>query len=98
MESAENGRVAVELFAKSEPGYYDAILMDIQMPVMDGYEATGAIRALPREDAHRIPILALTANAFITDAGKAKNAGMNDHITKPINMEVLFTALHKWLA
>ena len=97
VESAENGRVAVELFAKSEPGYYDAILMDIQMPVMDGYEATGAIRALPREDARRIPILALTANAFITDAGKAKNAGMNDHITKPINMEVLFTALHKWL-
>lgn len=98
VEPAENGRVALELFAKSEPGYYDAILMDIQMPVMDGYEATGAIRALPREDARRIPILALTANAFITDAGKAKNAGMNDHITKPINMEVLFTALHKWLA
>lgn len=67
------------------------------MPVMDGYEATAAIRALPRQDAVRIPILALTANAFVTDAGKAKNAGMNDHITKPINLEVLFATLHKWL-
>lgn len=76
---------------------YDVVLMDIQMPVMDGYEATAAIRALPRQDAVRIPILALTANAFVTDVGKAKNAGMNDHITKPINLEVLFATLYKWL-
>lgn len=97
VEAAENGKSAVELFVRSVPGYYDVVLMDIQMPVMDGYEATAAIRALPRQDAVRIPILALTANAFVTDAGKAKNAGMNDHITKPINLEVLFAALHKWL-
>jgi len=87
----------VELFVRSAPGYYDVVLMDIQMPVMDGYEATAAIRALPRQDAVRIPILALTANAFVTDVGKAKNAGMNDHITKPINLEVLFATLYKWL-
>lgn len=97
VEAAENGKSAVELFIRSAPGYYDVVLMDIQMPVMDGYEATAAIRALPRQDAVRIPILALTANAFVTDVGKAKNAGMNDHITKPINLEVLFAALHKWL-
>ena len=97
VEAAENGKLAVELFVRSAPGYYDVVLMDIQMPVMDGYEATAAIRALPRQDAVRIPILALTANAFVTDAGKAKNAGMNDHITKPINLDVLFSALYKWL-
>ena len=97
VEAAENGKVAVEMFAMSVPGYYDVVLMDIQMPVMDGYEATAALRALPRRDAVSIPILALTANAFITDAGKAKNAGMNDHITKPINLDVLFAALYKWL-
>ena len=97
VEAAENGKSAVELFVRSAPGYYDVVLMDIQMPVMDGYEATAAIRALPRQDAVRIPILALTANAFVTDVGKAKNAGMNDHITKPINLEVLFATLYKWL-
>ena len=96
VETAENGLLAVERFKKSLPGYYDAVLMDIQMPVMDGYEATAAIRALPRPDAASVPILALTANAFVTDAGKAKNAGMNDHITKPINLEVLFAALRRW--
>lgn len=97
VEAAENGKSAVELFVRSAPGYYDVVLMDIQMPVMDGYEATAAIRALSRQDAVRIPILALTANAFVTDVGKAKNAGMNDHITKPINLEVLFATLYKWL-
>ena len=97
VEAAENGKSAVELFVRSAPGYYDVVLMDIQMPVMDGYEATAAIRALPRQDVVRIPILALTANAFVTDVGKAKNAGMNDHITKPINLEVLFATLYKWL-
>lgn len=96
VETAENGLLAVERFKKSLPGYYDAVLMDIQMPVMDGYEATAAIRALPRPDAASVPILALTANAFVTDAGKAKNAGMNDHITKPINLEVLFASLRRW--
>lgn len=97
VEEAENGKIAVERFEKSAPGYYDAILMDIQMPVMDGYQATQAIRSLRRADAGSIPILALTANAFATDAGKAKNAGMNEHITKPINLDILFTALLKWI-
>lgn len=98
VEEAENGQVAVDSFSRSEPGYYDFILMDIQMPVMDGYEATVAIRSMERADAVKIPILALTANAFVTDVGKARNAGMNDHISKPINLEVLFAALRKWVA
>lgn len=98
VEEAENGQVAVDSFSRSEPGYYDFILMDIQMPVMDGYEATLAIRSMERADAVKIPILALTANAFVTDVGKARNAGMNDHISKPINLEVLFAALRKWVA
>ena len=89
-----DGGAALAEFDKLHP---DLVLLDVMMPVMDGYEATAAIRALPRQDAVRIPILALTANAFVTDVGKAKNAGMNDHITKPINLEVLFAALHKWL-
>ena len=100
----ERGRsIKVTVFGDGEDiienysGGFDIILMDIQMPVMDGYEATAAIRALPRQDVVRIPILALTANAFVTDVGKAKNAGMNDHITKPINLEVLFATLYKWL-
>ena len=92
-----NGVQVLHEFRRAAYGTYDAVLMDIQMPVMDGYEATAAIRALPRQDAVRIPILALTANAFVTDVGKAKNAGMNDHITKPINLEVLFATLYKWL-
>ena len=89
-----DGGAALAEFDKLHP---DLVLLDVMMPVMDGYEATAAIRALPRQDAVRIPILALTANAFVTDVGKAKNAGMNDHITKPINLEVLFATLYKWL-
>ena len=72
--------------------YYSAILMDIQMPVMNGYDATIAIRSLQREDAREIPVIALTANAFTTDAAKARSAGMNDHLTKPI--AVSYTHLH----
>ena len=89
-----DGGAALAEFDKLHP---DLVLLDVMMPVMDGYEATAAIRALPRQDAVRIPILALTANAFVTDVGKAKNAGMNDHSTKPINLEVLFATLYKWL-
>ena len=89
-----NGKEGLEKYRQVKP---DIIVADIEMPVMDGYEATAAMRALPRQDAVRIPILALTANAFVTDVGKAKNAGMNDHITKPINLEVLFATLYKWL-
>ncbi|EEG74632.1 ATPase/histidine kinase/DNA gyrase B/HSP90 domain protein [[Clostridium] hylemonae DSM 15053] len=97
IEAAENGKLAVEKFARSAPEEYDCILMDIQMPVMDGYEAARAIRALKRDDARTVPILALTANAFATDLAKAHNAGMNDHIAKPIDVERLLETLNRWM-
>ena len=97
IEGAENGRLAVEKFEAAGPGYYDCILMDIQMPVMDGYQAAEAIRALDRADAKTIPILALTANAFASDIGKAHSAGMNDHVAKPIEVDRLMEALKRWI-
>ncbi|WP_288333328.1 response regulator [uncultured Cloacibacillus sp.] len=97
VDHAENGALAVERFRESAPGYYAAILMDIQMPVMDGYEAAAAIRALPRKDAADIPILALTANAFVSDIGKAQSSGMNDHISKPIDIDRLAAVLSAWI-
>lgn len=97
VDSAQNGQYAVDMFKKSSPGEYSAILMDIQMPVMNGYEATAAIRELKREDALTIPILALTANAFTADVGKARNIGMNDHIAKPVDIERLIEVLQKWI-
>ena len=96
VETAENGKQAMEMFKMSEPGYYQAILMDIQMPVMDGYEATSKIRAMHRTDSD-IPIFALTANAFVSDIGKAQSVGMNDHISKPIDMERLTDILEQWI-
>lgn len=95
VERAENGQMALQMFEKSEPGTYEAILMDVQMPIMDGYEATRAIRALTRPDAKTIPIIAMTANAFTEDISAAINAGMNDHIAKPIDTEVLYSTLKK---
>ena len=86
-ERAENGKVALEMFEKSEPGGYSAILMDIRMPEMDGLEATSAIRALEREDAKRIPIIALTANAFDEDVQRSMQAGMNAHLSKPVEID-----------
>ncbi|MEL4860727.1 response regulator [Pseudoflavonifractor phocaeensis] len=97
IEGAENGRLAVEKFEAAGPGYYDCILMDIQMPVMDGYQAAEAIRALDRADAKTVPILALTANAFASDIGKAHSAGMNDHVAKPIEVDRLMEALKRWI-
>jgi len=97
VEEAENGQIAVDLFSASEAGYYSLILMDIQMPVMNGYDAAAAIRALKRPDALRIPILAMTANAFVEDIQAAKAAGMNEHLAKPINFESLGSALKKYL-
>ena len=97
VDTAENGRYALEIFQNSIPGYYDCILMDIQMPVMDGYEATTLIRALNREDAQTIPILALTADVFVANLGRAHSSGMNDHITKPIHIERLLGALQQWM-
>ena len=92
-EVAANGLLAVERFQRSAPGEFDAILMDVQMPVMNGHEAAKAIRALDREDAGRIPIIAMTANAFAEDEKAALNAGMNAHVPKPLNMELLKKAI-----
>ena len=98
VETAENGRAAVEMVAASAPGYYDAILMDIQMPVMDGYEATREIRSLPDPALARIPILAMTANAFREDVQAAMDAGMQAHIAKPVDVGVLMKTLTDVLA
>ena len=95
VKKAWNGKEAVELIRKSEPGGFDAILMDIMMPVMNGYEATKMIRSLDREDAKTIPIIAMTANAFTEDRQKAKEAGMNEHIVKPVDVELLIKVIHK---
>ena len=92
---AWNGQEVVDLFRKSEPGEFDVILMDIMMPVMNGYEATKMIRSLDREDAKVIPIIAMTANAFTEDRLKAKEAGMNEHIAKPVDVELLVKVIHK---
>ncbi len=92
---AEDGRQAVDIFKNSAPGTFDCILMDINMPVMDGYEATKAIRTLARKDAKTIPIYAMTANAFSEDVAAAMNAGMNGHIAKPIETRLLYKTLEK---
>ena len=92
---AWNGEETVELFRKSESGEFDAILMDIMMPVMNGYEATKMIRSLDREDAKVIPIIAMTANAFTEDRLRAKEAGMNEHIAKPFDAKLLVKIIHK---
>lgn len=97
IDEAENGQIAVERFKASAPGTYDCILMDIQMPVMNGYQASETIRKLKKEDARKIPILALTANAFASDIGKAHSAGMNDHIAKPIEVDRLIETMQRWL-
>lgn len=92
-EIVENGQQALERFLKSLAGEFDAILMDVQMPVMNGYEATRAIRALPREDAAQIPIIAMTANAFAEDEKEALDAGMDIHVAKPIDIALLKRAI-----
>ena len=92
---AWNGQEAVELFEKSRSGEFDVILMDIMMPVMNGYEATKKIRSLGREDAKTIPIIAMTANAFTEDRLRAKEAGMNEHIAKPVDVKLLVKAIYE---
>ena len=95
VSKAWNGQEAVELFRNSEPGEFDAILMDIMMPVMNGYEATKMIRSLDREDAKEVPIIAMTANAFTEDRIRAKEAGMDEHVAKPVDVELLKKVIHK---
>lgn len=95
--NASDGQQAVDLFSSNPPGTFALILMDIQMPVMNGYDATAAIRSLGRDDARTIPILALTANAFAADVGKAFSVGMNDHIAKPLDVKRLIEVLQKWI-
>ena len=93
VDLAENGLIALNLFKDHDPGYYDAILMDMRMPEMDGLEATRAIRSLPRDDAKTIPIIALTANAFDEDVQRSMQAGLNAHLSKPVEPEALFETL-----
>ncbi|MCI8371199.1 MAG: response regulator [Lachnospiraceae bacterium] len=96
-EITENGQLAVERFKASAEGEFDAILMDVQMPVMNGYDATRAIRALPRADAAAIPIFAMTANAFAEDEKDALNAGMNVHLAKPVDVALLKKVIHQYV-
>ncbi len=97
VEEAENGQIAVDMFSASQAGYYSLILMDIQMPVMNGYDATAAIRELKHPDALRIPIIAMTADAFVEDIQAAKAVGMNEHLAKPIDFKTLDSVLKKYL-
>lgn len=97
MDMAENGKICVEKFCNSEIGYYDAILMDIRMPVMNGYEATKEIRSLERDDARSIPIIAMTADAFAEDVKKCLECGMNAHVSKPIDVRKIFSTLEKYI-
>ena len=86
----------MEIFEQSERGEFDAVLMDVMMPVLDGHQATRKIRSLDREDAATIPIFAMTANAFADDRQKAYDAGMNEHLTKPLETEAVLKALSKY--
>ncbi len=97
VDRAENGEEAVELFKNAPEGKYTLIFMDVQMPRMDGYEATRAIRALGTERAAKIPIIAMTANAFEDDRRSAFKAGMNGHIAKPLNFDELSMILQQWI-
>ena len=96
IEWAQNGQICVDMFEKSDKSYYDAILMDIRMPIMSGYEAARKIRSLTRQDAG-LPIIAMTADAFSEDVKKCKECGMNDHTSKPIDMDILTRLLAKYL-
>ena len=96
-ERAENGQVAVRMMEEAEEGYYDAILMDLRMPVMDGLEATRRIRALERGDARKVPIIALTANSFESDVKASLRAGMNAHLAKPADAELLYDTLKEYI-
>ena len=93
--TANDGKAAVDEFTASAPETFDCILMDLMMPVMSGYEAARVIRALERTDAETVPIIALSANAFEEDIAMAKAAGMNEHLAKPVDINVMFKAMQK---
>ena len=95
-ERAENGQEALNMFVRQPAGTYDAILMDMQMPVMNGLEATRAIRSSGHPEAETIPIIAMTANAFAEDVAKCREAGMNDHLSKPIDMKKVVKVLRRF--
>jgi two-component system sensor histidine kinase/response regulator len=95
VDCAVNGREGLEKFSVSPADYYAAVLMDLRMPVMNGYEATKAIRGLERPDAGTVPIIAMTADAFDENVKEARNAGLNDYITKPIDTEKLYRTLER---
>jgi CheY-like chemotaxis protein/anti-sigma regulatory factor (Ser/Thr protein kinase) len=97
IECSPNGSDAVDKITLAEDGYYDMILMDIQMPIMNGYEAASAIRSMDRAYTKKVPIIAMTANAFAEDIMAAKSVGMNGHIAKPLDLEQIAKALKKWL-
>ena len=97
-EIAGNGQIAVDMLKESEPGYYQLVLMDVQMPVMNGYEAVREIRSLENQKLASIPVLAMTANAFEEDRQKALESGMDGHIAKPIDIDMLFDTLKKVLS
>ena len=96
-EHAENGEIALRMFSEHPEGYYNAILMDIRMPVMDGLTATQAIRALERPDAKTILIIAMTANVFDEDVERSLQAGMNAHLAKPVEPDKLFETLARMM-
>ena len=97
VDKAWNGQEAVDMFKNSTPGTYDAILMDIMMPVKDGLQATEEIRSMEKEDAKTIPVIAMSANAFHEDAERSRMAGMNAHLTKPVDIAQLHQTLAKFL-
>jgi CheY-like chemotaxis protein len=97
-EWAENGQIAVDMFSQSEENHFDAVLMDMRMPVMDGLDATRGIRGLDRADAKTVPIIALTANAFEEDVKRCLEAGMDAHLSKPVDIDVLTLTLGRMIA
>ena len=96
-EHAADGQMCVDMLSYAEDGYYDLMLMDIQMPILNGYEATKKIRQLENRKKAEIPILAMTANAFEEDRQKALDADMNAHVSKPVDMNVLFRVMAKFI-
>ena len=93
--TANDGKAAVDAFAASDPGTFDCVLMDLMMPVMSGYEATRVMRSLNRPDAATVPIIALSANAFEEDIAMAKDAGMNEHLAKPVDLRKMFKVMSR---